>query len=470
MNVPSLSVDELFAKLKAHDPGLQRHLQQRWDDFKASQDPPSRPHTPFSGPFRSAPFLEEVRHPSVSSPSEKQNVPLTNTELVGTWDITAPLLRPGHSVSDHVQWVRQYDWSRTSLGPMSSWSRPLRQAVNHVLADPRAAVLCSASEAPPIGTRYAQGGSLARACDKADATGEASSGDRGAFFVTRAGFLEEIYADDVTGQVVYQRQMETLLRLDKQTAEDTNVKQFWGNVLKALEPNKHEVPFAVLYSATQHSYDGISDSSSHDDRWSMRSSSSALDDRTWILEGTIGIPSDSVLLPTQLDVSLAVELFSPHFEECLATSRVHLMTSKDGTLRNKLQNVARSRAYQDQCTAAVLCPIGSAHRSARSGFLVLGINPRREYESNYQQFVRLLVRQTVTSLASVGVHEDEARQSKRAAELADIEKHQLSQKLALTEMEVQQNEQRFRQVGEHMPVAMYEAAANGDIPRQNNTQ
>nr|POF13233.1 hypothetical protein CFP56_10380 [Quercus suber] len=301
-------------------------------------------------------------------------------------------------------------------------------------------------------------------CDKADITGGASSGDRGTFFVERAGYLEEVYADEVTGQVVYQRQMETLLRLDKQTAEDTTVKQFWGDLLVALEPNKHEVPFAALYTTSQYAYEESSESSLHDDRWSMRSSSSAMDNRTWVLEGTIGIPSDSTHMPPQLDISLAAELFSPYFEECLATSSVQLLTAKDGTLSGVLQHVARSRAYGDQCTSAVLCPIGPAHRSLRSGFLILGINPRREYDHSYQQFVRLLVRQAVTDLATVGVYEDEARQSRRAAELADIERKQLSQRLALKEMEVQQNEQRFRQVGEHMTVAMYEAAANGTRP------
>lgn len=305
--------------------------------------------------------------------------------------------------------------------------------------------------------------------------------------------MDSIMLQEVTGQVVYQRQMETLLRLDKQTAEDTSIKQFWTNFLTALEPNKHEVPFAALYSASQPSYDQGSDSSLADDRWSTRSSSSAIDHRVWGLEGTIGIPDDSTDLPSQLDIGLAVELFSSRFEECMATSSVQLLTIEGGAFSTVLQKVARSRAYGGQCTAVVLCPIGPVHRSVRSGFLVLGVSPRREYDSVYQQFVRLLVRQAATTLASVGVHADEARQARRAAELADIEREQLSRKLALTEMEVQQNEHRFRQVGEHMyvsihigfvalesrtdhscffvcrPVAMYEVATNGKTSLQTRS-
>nr|POF13234.1 hypothetical protein CFP56_10381 [Quercus suber] len=141
MKYPALPVDELFAKLKAHDPNLQSVLQQRWDDFKASQNPTSTPTTPLSGSIKSASLQSGSRRYSPSFPFERQHVPLETSELVGPWDVTAPNLRAEHVVSDHIKWVRQYDWSSTPLGPMSSWSRPLRQAANHVLVDPRAAVI-----------------------------------------------------------------------------------------------------------------------------------------------------------------------------------------------------------------------------------------------------------------------------------------------------------------------------------------
>lgn len=216
----------------------------------------------------------------------------------------------------------------------------------------------------------------------------------------------------------------------------------------ALEPNRHEVPFAALY-ATQTTHDDFSDSSSIDDIKS-RSSSSAMDTRLWSLEGTIGIQNDSEILPTQVDSAKAADIFTPLFEECLGVSRIQLLQASQGTLSSTLQSISKSRVSGDPCMEVVLCPIGPAHRGVRSGFLLLGISPTREYDRSYQQFVQLLVRQSITCLASVSVGEDEARQAKRVAQLAQIERDQLSERLALTEMEVKQNEHRFREVGEHM--------------------
>lgn len=43
--------------------------------------------------------------------------------------------------TDHVRFFRNTDWSRTLLGPLSSWSPTLRLFATHVLVDSRAACL-----------------------------------------------------------------------------------------------------------------------------------------------------------------------------------------------------------------------------------------------------------------------------------------------------------------------------------------
>lgn len=43
--------------------------------------------------------------------------------------------------TDHVRFFRETDWSKSSLGPLSTWSPTLRLFTGFVLADSRAACL-----------------------------------------------------------------------------------------------------------------------------------------------------------------------------------------------------------------------------------------------------------------------------------------------------------------------------------------
>jgi len=63
--------------------------------------------------------------------------------------------------------------------------------------------------------------------------------------------------------------------------------------------------------------------------------------------------------------------------------------------------------------------------------ILLGINPRRPYDNDYESFIRLLNRQLATSLASVTLFEDEIRRGNSAAEAAALERSRLSEELAV---------------------------------------
>lgn len=142
MRAHPLALDELYERLKAHDPGLQAVLQSRWNDLKASRQVPHASIAPVSATCSASTALELARRPSLALPIETRGAGIRSTHLLGPWDITAPELKPGRIISDHDTWVRQFDWASTDLGPMTSWSSALRQAVNYLLADPRAALLC----------------------------------------------------------------------------------------------------------------------------------------------------------------------------------------------------------------------------------------------------------------------------------------------------------------------------------------
>jgi hypothetical protein len=84
------------------------------------------------------------------------------------------------------------------------------------------------------------------------------------------------------------------------------------------------------------------------------------------------------------------------------------------------------------------------------GFLVVGINPRRPYDDDYQAFISLLDRQLTTSLASVTLFEEEIRRG----ETTEVERSRLSEELAV-------QRSRLQRIAEASPVGMFSISNTG---------
>jgi PAS domain-containing protein len=95
------------------------------------------------------------------------------------------------------------------------------------------------------------------------------------------------------------------------------------------------------------------------------------------------------------------------------------------------------------------------------GFLVVGVNPRRQFDDDYQSFVKLIDRQLATSLASVSLLENEIRRGLTAAEAAAIERSRLSEELAV-------QRSRLQRIAEVSPVGMYSIDADGVLLEAND--
>lgn len=93
--------------------------------------------------------------------------------------------------------------------------------------------------------------------------------------------------------------------------------------------------------------------------------------------------------------------------------------------------------------------------------LLLGINPRKAYDQEYRSFTVMLNRQIATSLASVLLFEDEMRRTKLVAELATLQREQLSQQLQL-------QTSRMRRMTELSPLGMYLFDPEGRLLEAND--
>ena len=255
--------------------------------------------------------------------------------------------------------------------------------------------------------------------------------------------------------------MLTLREVGETTAAAREVKAFWPQVLKGLQYNDYDTPFVLLYSVTEETMD--SDASS-------MHSNSILGSKSCLLEGTLPeIPEGHPVAPSIIDLKSGTEGFGAAFREAMMADKPVLLETANGTLDQSLLEGFAFRGFPEKPRAAVVCPINPTTGDSVHGFLLMGINPRRNYDDDYSLFIQLLSRQLATSLASVALFEEEIRRGQRAAKLAALDRIELSDQLAARTMEAVESETKFTRMAELAPVGMFIADRQGQMIFTNDT-
>ncbi|MCJ1350250.1 MAG: hypothetical protein MMC33_000231 [Icmadophila ericetorum] len=396
----------------------------------------------------------------------------------------------------HVQFARSIDWAATSLGPIEHWPAPLRGMCNLIMASPHPAamywgddniaiyneayILLAGQKHPWLmGQSYEVVWSeiwfaVKDVFANARLTGQSTMKDDDQLFLRRSGYLEETYfswsiiplvgedgsvvglynpAFEKTRRKIAERRMFTLREVGEKTAAAREVKGFWGQLLKALETNELDTPFVLLYS--------VKDGNDSDGSSMHSNSSSSV--RQCMLEGALGVPAGHKAAPPEIDLRLGNEGFSQIFRDAMTTDKPILLETEKGTLDEQMLEGIEWRGFGDPCRAAVVCPIHPTTGESILGFLVMGINPRRPYDDDYNLFVQLLSRQLATSMASVVLFEEEIRRGQRAAKLAALDREELSEQLAARTQEAVESETKFTRMAELASVGMFIANSEGRI-------
>ena len=286
------------------------------------------------------------------------------------------------AMSQHVQFARSVDWASTSLGPIEIWPPALRGMCNLIMASPHPAamywgddfvavyneayILLAGQKHPQLmGQRYSEAWHeiwhlLVDVFTEAKSTGQSTMKDDDCLFITRSGFLEETYFSwsiiplvgedgsvvglynpcfEKTRRKIAERRMLTLREVGEQTAAARELKSFWGKVLKGLEYNDYDTPFALLYSVTD---DSESDGSS-------THSSSGMSNKQCVLEGTLGVPEGHKAAPLQIDLKFGNGGFGRIMREAMTTDRPVLLETETGTLDVNLLDGFDFRGWGDPC-------------------------------------------------------------------------------------------------------------------------
>jgi signal transduction histidine kinase/CheY-like chemotaxis protein len=94
------------------------------------------------------------------------------------------------------------------------------------------------------------------------------------------------------------------------------------------------------------------------------------------------------------------------------------------------------------------------------GFVILGVNPRRPFDDDYQRFVHVMLRLLATSLASVALFDAEVRQKEKAIGQAALLQEQLMAEIKL-------KEKKFQSFAERSDVGIFILDAVGNYTYRN---
>ncbi|KAJ9664672.1 hypothetical protein H2198_000018 [Neophaeococcomyces mojaviensis] len=445
----------------------------------------------------------EAKQRFVPAKNNTENLSCMNMDYLtdkGFFDWTRLPMSP--SLPEHIQFARNFDWGSTPLGPITEWSADLRGMCNLIMASPHPAamywgpehvaiynepyIMLAGKKHPQLmGTRYQDAWPeiwhvIENVFSVVMTNAQATMKDDDCLFMERNGFPEETYfswsiipligddgsvvglynpAFEKTRRKIAERRMLTLREIGERTGAARAVHQFWSLLIEGFQYNEYDAPLVIVYSLSEgdENNDGAS---------SVSSTAAAL--KQCRLEGALGVNPGHPAAPETIDLKYDGKGFGAMFKQAITTEKPIVLTLEDGTLDKSLLEGIEWRGFGDPSRVVVITPIRPTTGESTLGFLVMGTNPRRPYDEDYDLFIQLLSRQLATSVASVVLFEEEIRKGERAAQLAAQDRIDLTNQLAVRTQEAVESENKFTRMAELAPVGMYIGDATGSIVFAND--
>jgi PAS domain-containing protein len=157
-------------------------------------------------------------------------------------------------------------------------------------------------------------------------------------------------------------------------------------------PTENDFPFALLYSLQ-------TDAKDKPKTFSIRDAVNTGEAR---LESFLGVLLDPDGRPAVHEAFMNDAEFVSTFARVCASGQPALFDLEHRTdLKSLIMEDPPTRGFGDEPRVAVLAPIEPTTRKGVNAVIVMGINPRRPYDSEYELFVRGLARSISSALASV---------------------------------------------------------------------
>ena len=329
------------------------------------------------------------------------------------------------------QLIRNFDWSRTQLGPIESWPQSLRSAVSILLPSkaqivmfwgPDLIALYNDAYRPVLGKKHPSAlglpgrqvwsevweEGLRELFEGVLKTGDAYWASDRTFYLQRFGFPEETFFDisydpirdesgavaglfcivsDTTARVLSDRRLKTLRDLSLFAAAETkSVEDACRTASEILSGNQHDIPFSLIYLLDQSGKNAT-------------------------LIGSSGLEPGTPAAPTTVSMAHATDPGWP-FQAVLHTNsaaEIMDLSERYGELPGGV--------WPEPSHTARVMPIGGSGQDRVTGFLVAGVSPRRPLDDQYRAFFDLLTTQISTTVANARAYESERRRAEALAEL-----------------------------------------------------
>ena len=327
--------------------------------------------------------------------------------------------------------IREYDWSRTSLGPIERWPKNLKISVSLMLNsrhpmwigwgremtffynDAYISVLGLAKHPGSLGRRASEVWSeiwhiCAPLADKVFEKGEGSFVDDVRLFMNRGEFLEEndfsfsyspIHGDagsvdglfcvntSTTAKILNARRLATLSELTAKALVQKTAEAACVSIANVLARSADDVPFAVLY---------LIDEPGGPAR----------------LKAVCGVPSGVEFLTPE-----AVDLGRESKAECAWPLGEVVRSGKSLVLAVKGVEGLPSGLAGQRITEAMVLPVTSHGEGGAAGILVAGVSPARKLDPEYRTFYELIAGQIATAIQNVRAAEEERKRLEALAEI-----------------------------------------------------
>jgi PAS domain S-box-containing protein len=360
----------------------------------------------------------------------------------------------GHLGDLHfLEWMQQFDWESSPVGPISGWPAELRTICEFALAtsEPinilwgdqctflynQAYSLVVGDKHPramgrPFKENFEQWPHYHRILSRMKETGRSITQEKLQRMLVRDGFLEEDFFDllmvpilaadgsvagfttrvhEVTRQVIFERRMKILVDTNKAIATMYNMQNLCTAAAGVLAKYTSDIHFAAIYS--------------------VHSSANTL---SLALECTAGMSKEST--GSQHTVASGTSHFGLE-HSILETCRTQKATVL--SISNHTLNQATLDQLQDYgvrpCREVVIHPMKCFIEDNTAAIMIVGTSPLRKFDEDYRSFLRLLTRQIENGITVTRglVREREVHKAQVASEM----------------------EGRFLRFAESAPVGMY---------------
>ena len=329
------------------------------------------------------------------------------------------------------QLVREFDWTKTPLGPIEEWPQSLKTVVRTLLTsrfamwmgwgpqltflynDDYARMTLGKKHPWALGKTFQEvwaeiWDDLAPRIHRVLDTGEATWDEALLLFLERSGYREETYhtfsysplsGDDgevagllcvvteETDRVIGERRLKTLRSLAGELNQTITEEEVVSCIARCLGENQKDLPFTLLYLFTE-------------------------DGNEARLACQTGMSEHHPAAPKSIELS----------DKNQAWPVGELLTGKDSVvvenLREKFEAVP-SGSWDRSPWRALLLPITSQGQDKPAGVIVSALNPFRPLDVSYAGFINLVAGQIAASIANARAYSVE---KKRAEALAEIDR------------------------------------------------